>query len=551
MATLAEVLAAADRADAAGDAPAAERLRAYAKTLEAAAPKYDPAQLQAAADRARAAGDDAAAARLMAAIPAATPATPYANTPAMQPENLPAAPPPGGSRTAAEIMTNPQKPVQQPESFGQTASALMSGPVSAMQAFGGGLAGGPSPSRDYLANDPLTKGLPGPVLTGLGALGDVGGAGLSAIGAGLSGAIGLGTELVPGQTANSREQLGNELVGMSQFAVPELAGVSSIPARVAGAAPKLTTPAVKAIEKVTPTIEGLRAAKSTAYKAVDDAGEVFSPAEMTGLRNKIEADLADGNYVEGVDRQTDAVRSIVDRKAGSEMSLGQLDKLRQEFYKRLAAAPNEVGIYDAIDAIDDMIAGRTDASGLMTAAREANAKYKKAELLDFAFEKARNQTDATGSGGNILNKYRQAVVSILNNPKQSRWFSADELTGMKAFVRGSKAQNAMRLIGKLSPGGNGLMTAINVLGAGATGGGSVVLSGLAMGAKAISDTAAVRGGSKLIEQVSKGAPEAKAAAPAVPRGTPDLTPLALAPIAGQEAANSNLNPEYEALRGRY
>lgn len=551
MATLAEVLAAADRADAAGDAPAAERLRAYAKTLEAAAPKYDPAQLQAAADRARAAGDEAAAARLMAAIPAAATPSPYANTPAMQPENLPAAPPMGGSRTAEEIMTSPQKPAQQPESFGQTASALMAGPVSAMQAFGGGLAGGASPSRDYLANDPLTKGLPGPVLTGLGALGDVGGAGLSAIGAGLSGAVGLGTELVPGQTANSREQLGNELLGMSQFAVPELAGASSIPARMAGAAPKLAEPAVKAIKAETPTIEGLRAVKSAAYKAVDEAGETFTPDEMTGLRNKIEADLADGNYVEGVDRQTDAVRSIVERKAGKEMSLGQLDKLRQEFYKRLAAAPNEVGIHDAIDAIDEMIAGRTDASGLMAAAREANAKYKKAELLDFAFEKARNQTSATGSGGNILNKYRQAVVSILNNPKQSRWFSADELSGMKAFVRGSKAQNAMRLVGKLSPGGNGLMTAINVLGAGATGGGSIVLSGLAMGAKAISDTAAVRGGAKLIEGIAKGAPEAKATAPLGPRATPDLTPLALAPIAGQEAANSNLNPEYEALRGRY
>jgi len=403
MATAAEVLAAADRAEAAGDAPAAERLRAYAKTLQPAAPQYDPAQLQAAAERARAAGDNAAAARLMAAIPAPAPTSQPGMmgrsidpaSLATQPENMPAAPPaalageaghksatdfagfemfnpelagrftpetmpqpgevvlgtgPGRQAAATQVTVRDWRQSRQPqEQFGDTAAAMVAGPLSAAKSFAGGLTGGPSPSRDFLANDPLTRGLPGPVLTGLGAVGDVGGAALSTLGAGLSGAVGLATEAVP---TKDRLGLGEELLGMSQFAVPELAGASSIPARVASAAPKVTAPAVKAVKEATPTIEGLRTAKSAAYKAVDDAGETFTPAEMTGLRDRIETELADGNYVEGVDRQTDAVRSIVDRKAGAEMSLGQLDKLRQEFYKRLAAAPNEVGIHDAIDASD-------------------------------------------------------------------------------------------------------------------------------------------------------------------------------------------------------
>jgi len=454
--------------------------------------------------------------------------------------------PPAGGMTAEQITASANAPPpQSTEQFGDAAKAMMAGPIAGMQAFGGGLTGGPSPSRDYLANDPLTRGLPGPVLTGLGAVGDVGGAALSTLGAGLSGVVGLGVEAVP---TSDKQGLGEELLGMAQFAVPELAGMSSIPARAAQAGAK-AAPSAKAIKEATPTIEALRTTKSAAYKAVDDAGEVFTPEEMTGLRNRIETELADGNYVEGVDRQTDAVRSILGKKADTEMSLGQLDKLRQEFYKRLAAAPNEVGIHDAIDAIDDMIAGRSDASTIMKAAREANARYKKAELLDFAFEKAKNQTDATGSGGNILNKYRQAVVSVLNNPKQSKWFSQAERDSMKAFIRGSKTQNAMRLIGKLSPGGNGLMTAINVLGAGATGGSSIALSGLAMGAKAISDSAAVRGGSKLIGQVSKG--EAVAPPLASPRAMPQMpggvSPIV--PLASQDAANRN--PEYDALMGRY
>lgn len=541
MATATEVLAAADRAEAAGDVAAAARLRAYAATLTPVdTPKYDPAQLKAAAERARAAGDEAAAQRLMAAIPADA----YqvgVDGPAL---------PPAGGRTEEQIRAGAAAPKPaSTERLGDTAAALMAGPYAATQAFGNGLLGGPSPSREFLANDPMTRGLPSSVLTGLGYVGDSVAGPLSGLGTVFSGLVGLGVEAIPGQTASSREKLGGELLGMAQFAVPELAGASSIPARMATTATK-AAPAAKAVKEATPTIESLRTAKSAAYKAVDEAGETFSPTEMTALRDRVETELADGNYVEGVDRQTDAVRSILERKAGGEMTLGQLDKLRQEFYKRLAAAPNEVGIHDAIDAIDDMIAARPDANGAMAAAREANSRYKKAELLDMAFEKAKNQTSATGSGGNILNKFRQAVVSVLNNPKQARWFSDAERTSMKAFVRGSKAQNAMRLVGKLSPGGNGLMTAINVLGAGATGGASVVGTGIAMAAKAVSDGAAMRGGANLIGEVSKKAPDAVTPGKQAARPSLPSAPYA-APIIGQEAASANRNPEYDALIGRY
>jgi len=235
MATLAEVEAAIAKADAAGRTDLANQLRAYADQIKA----VDADRVTAAIAKAEAAGRNDLADQLRAAAPqaaAATPAaSPYANTPAMQPENLPAPPPMGGSRTAAEIIANPQRTtMQQPQQFGQTAATMMEGPIAGMQAFGSGLVGGPSPSRDFLANDPLTRGLPGPVLTGLGALGDVGGAGLSALGAGLSGAVGLATEAVP---TNDRLGLGEELLGMSQFAVPELAGASSL-ASLGGAAAK-------------------------------------------------------------------------------------------------------------------------------------------------------------------------------------------------------------------------------------------------------------------------------------------------------------------------
>lgn len=241
MATAIEVLAAADRAEAAGDVAAAARLRAYAATLAPVeAPKYDPAQLKAAAERARAAGDEAAAQRLMAAIPADA----YqvgVDGPAL---------PPAGGRTEEQIRAGAAAPKPaSTERLGDTAAALMAGPYAATQAFGNGLLGGPSPSREFFANDPMTRGLPSSVLTGLGYVGDSVAGPLSGLGAALSGLVGLGVEAIPGQTASSREKLGGELLGMAQFAVPELAGASSIPARMATTATK-AAPAAKAVDTV-------------------------------------------------------------------------------------------------------------------------------------------------------------------------------------------------------------------------------------------------------------------------------------------------------------
>lgn len=583
MATTAEINAAIAKAEKAGRKDLADQLRARLTEASDAAP--DTARIEAAIAKAEAKGRKDLADQLRAKMPKAAPvmdgpvappAVTEANTEAgmrasrfaqfeeanpilkgrYTPDSFPGVGEVvmgqggGGKSGGARYEVQPYRGTGKEDTFGDTAAAMMEGPVGGMKAFAGGLTGGPSPSRDFLANDPLTKSLPGPVLTGLGAVGDLGGAALSGLGAGISGAIGLGAELVPGQGATDERKLAEDLTGMTMFAAPELAGASSVIGRTPAITGKVKVPQIGTktwrnaygVSEAKPTIESLRAAKNEAYKAVDEAGEAFDIPEMGALRDKVKGELDAGNYVSGVDKQTDAVVSLLDRKAGEKMTLGQLDKLRQEFYKRLSAAPNEVGIRDAIDAIDEMIAGKADANDLMTAARLSNARYKKAELLDLAFQKAKDQTAATGSGGNILNKMRQAVVSIIDNPKNAKWFNGDEIAAMRSFVEGSKGQNAMRLFGKLSPNGNGLMMALNLGAAGGTGGLSLIGTAAATGVKALADRAAIRGGDALIGKVA-GA-EAKAAPTAAPRSV--AVPIPLAPTAGQGAQG-----DYDMLWKRY
>jgi hypothetical protein len=140
----------------------------------------------------------------------------------------------------------------------------------------------------------------------------------------------------------------------------------------------------------------------------------------------------------------------------------------------------------------------------MSTARIANSRFKKAELLDNAFKRAEDQVAATGSGGNTVNKFRQSVSNIINNPKQAKFFTQEEIDFMRQFVRGNVSENTLRLIGKLSPSGNGLMTALNI-GAIAAEPMMATVTAAGAGAKALSEASARRGAEALKTMAATGA----------------------------------------------
>lgn len=251
-----------------------------------------------------------------------------------------------------------------------------------------------------------------------------------------------------------------------------------------------------------PSIETLRQTKNAAYEAVDQSGLRFDPVQMDGLLAAARSAADDVNYVPDVDRNTFAAIRMIENNAGKERTIGQLDKLRQGLWARFNASKgSEPGILGMVDAVDDMIANHPATDDLMTLAREANSRFKKAELLDLAMNRAELQTAGTGSGGNILNKYKQAITSILTNPNKSKWFNDAEKAQMEALVRGDATENLMRQLGKLSPNGNGLMQALN-LGAVAMNPAMLAVTAAATGAKAIADRSGQRAVQGLLNTVS-------------------------------------------------
>lgn len=254
------------------------------------------------------------------------------------------------------------------------------------------------------------------------------------------------------------------------------------------------------------SLDSLRDVKNLAYREVDQSGAVFSPLDMKSLYREAREIARDHNYVQEADTETYAALKVLRNQVDQELTIGQLDKIRQNLWKRYNATNGkETAIGDMIDAIDELVESVPETNELMRVARAANSRYKKAELLTDAFDRAARQTSSTGSGGNIVNKYRQAVTSILNNPKKAKWFSEDELSSMEQFVSGDLSQNALRLIGKLSPSGNGLMMALNI---GAVAADPMLAAVTVAGAasKYAADRAGIKGAERLVEQVAGGRP---------------------------------------------
>ena len=345
-----------------------------------------------------------------------------------------------------------------------------------------------------------------------------------AAGARIAGAVASPAAKVlgPVRTVRGAAAAGGAFAGAEGFAEGEggakerlIDGAKAAPAGLlfAGLTSSLVQGGSKGIQRVfsraekRPSVENLRAAKNAAYNEVRKSGVTFSQddtlAAFNRLSRKAKTARWDLDSVSETDKFAfDALRTLERRaELGRPISLNNLDKTRQKLWDIYGKSDHPF-VLEAIGEIDDMIAAKADGNATMRAARAANSRFSKAQVLNDAFNKAKRQTAATGSGGNILNKYRQAVNKIIDG-KEARYFSAEELAMMESFVMGDVSENTMRKIGKLSPNGNGLMTALNVYAATID---PALLAVTAAGtvAKESADKSAMRGSEALLDALSTG-----------------------------------------------
>lgn len=167
----------------------------------------------------------------------------------------------------------------------------------------------------------------------------------------------------------------------------------------------------------------------------------------------------------------DEAIKMVAAHTGDKFNASQYNNLMREMgnlYKRSGFKPQIKFIQENLQKTLEKNAARVasvlggDAADFLKTANTQSRRFYKIKAFDEAMENARRNAASTGSGGNIVNTYKQAVKNILNSATKRRQFDPDEIIMMERFVSGTMSENMLRLMSKLSPTGNGLMAALNV-----------------------------------------------------------------------------------------
>lgn len=214
-------------------------------------------------------------------------------------------------------------------------------------------------------------------------------------------------------------------------------------------------------------VEALRTAKEAAYKAVEQAGVRYKPQAVDQLVGDIAQEAAGNNLNLLRHPRAASMLSDLEELRGKPITLTQLDQVRQVIRRDVAnAADNAEAFFGRkmIKSLDQFIdnagpqhidAGDPKlAANLVRQARSANSRFRKVEAVIDAQDAARLRAGSTGSGGNVNNATRQELRKVLDN---AAGLTNEERDAFERVIIGTKGQNALRQLGKLSPSGNGLM----------------------------------------------------------------------------------------------
>lgn len=301
-----------------------------------------------------------------------------------------------------------------------------------------------------------------------------------------------GQDLATGIGSGVGAELGEEVGGDTGKLVGSIAGGVG-PALAKGVAQSAGRTPTKVLKDSAPTIDSLKGEARKLYKQVDDLGATVQSPPL----QKLSSDIAKSVKREGFNARihpkvSGALEEIAEQSQG-DLTISEIDTVRK--VARAAARsldPDESRLGSImVDKIDDFLddipesairnADASEVGSLLRDARGLWSRAKKSEIIEDAFEKARNQ--ASGFENGLRTQFR----SLLNNKKVMRGFTSDEKSALQKVVRGGKAENIAKLLGKFGfTEGQATSTLMSSLGlaagvsvGGATGGVAVPLIGQA------------------------------------------------------------------------
>jgi len=292
-----------------------------------------------------------------------------------------------------------------------------------------------------------------------------------------------------------------------------------IPKRLPAGAGTATT----AERATTPTAQELRTAATAGYESPEVAGLSVKAPAVQSWSDRARATLTEAGLDENVAPKTWKILEKADKAPVDAFATGKnIDSLRKTLgHAASSTEPAErLAASRAIESADDFLSNlsKTDviagdpaaAAATLTEARGNYAAAKRSEAITTAAEKADLNAVAANSGQNVDNAVRQRIKSILQDPKQRRGYSQDELARMDSIVRGTFVGNTSRFLGNLFGGGGGLGTVVTAgTGAAAAGPVGAIAPIFGYGFKKLGNAITAREVAKLDELVRSRSPFAR------------------------------------------
>lgn len=272
-----------------------------------------------------------------------------------------------------------------------------------------------------------------------------------------------------------------------------------------GVAPGLVKGSATAGTTSAPSIEKIKRVAGKLYDRSEKQGVIVAQPKVQQLAQTIKQDLSKFGYTPKLQtRVAAALDELENNVASGNVTLKGLDVFRRvaravgnsldDSEKAISRQMIE-RVDDFIDNLtpQDLVTGQTSlskATSSLKLARDLWKRSAKSSLIEDALEAAQLRTGSTWSGGNINNAIRQELRKLLIANKRKNYFSKAEAAMIKKVVEGTATENTLRLIGKLSPEGSGLMTVLGMGGIGTFGGVGAVPFAAGYAAKATADSLA-------------------------------------------------------------
>ncbi|MFZ9079497.1 MAG: hypothetical protein ACO23H_13250 [Alphaproteobacteria bacterium] len=240
-------------------------------------------------------------------------------------------------------------------------------------------------------------------------------------------------------------------------------------ARIAGAlaAPYTANKTLSALQKKnakSPTIASLKAEKNAAYQALKSEGTGLTGTQTAYLIDDMKSVLNMDDIIlsakPSVERALKLLNEVEDAGA---MNLAKFNELQKALGKIYRSAPDAPEVLTMMSKMDDALVSNVKDAGLMTAAKAANAKYMKSQMLDRYFTAAMEGAKKGRIVPNTGEALQNTATRILKNEKNMKFWSPDEVAALRSVAQGSIPTRVMGAVGKLSPTSGGMMAALNVI----------------------------------------------------------------------------------------